>query len=397
MKKILKMSLVTACVIGSIQSSSFAEESLSDAFTNGKVKGQLKSYYFAKTYDNNTSQDASIWVNGLQLGYKTGDFYGFSLGSTAQFSSVTSIDDDSSKYKGTMDASGTVMSEMYLQYKKDNTTAKAGRQFFWTPIVGGSGSRFIRQSFEGYTLSNTDIANTTIVAAYLNKFAERTDSAGNPGEFGRTRVGIDGTYTIYAKNTSVKNLTLQGQFASASELAKNADDGYDILYFDGTYKFDASIKPYIAAQYLNTSYDAAGKKDGTAYGIKAGMTFDALSAYVAYTSVGKDNSVKQGIGSGSIPLYTNGATVDAWSATLADTDSYKIGATYKIGKTAISLAHSNFDRTGQKTLKESNVTVTYKPTKNITAQVQYSKLNDQYIAVEKDIDTDLRMRLIYSF
>lgn len=396
MKNILKISLATACALAAMQTSSFAGESLSQAFENGKVKGQVKSYYFAKTYNNNTSKDASIWVNGVVLGYKTGDFHGLSAGATGQFSSVTSDDDDSSRYAGTMDASGAVMSELYLQYNRDKTTFKAGRQFFWTPVVGGSGSRFIRQSFEGYSVTNTNIPDTKITAAYMTKFAERTDSAGEPGEFGRTKIGIDGAWTLYAKNNSINNLTLQGQYASTSETAANADNGHDILYFDATYKFGGDLKPVIAAQYLTTSYDASGQKDGKAYGVKAGLTISGLSAYVAYTSVSDDNSVKQGVGSGSIPLYTNGATVDAWSSTLADTDAYKVGLAYKIGNTSLAAAHSSFDRTGQKKVTETNFTVTYKASKNLTAQVQYSMLDNQYI-VETDIDTDLRTRLIYSF
>ena len=62
--------------------------------------------YFAKSYDNNTYVDASIWVNGIDLGYKTGSFYGFSLGTSAQFSSVTSDDDKDNRYAPYMDASG---------------------------------------------------------------------------------------------------------------------------------------------------------------------------------------------------------------------------------------------------------------------------------------------------
>jgi len=396
MKKLVKMSCLAALAVVGLQNVATAGDKLAEALTNGKVKGQLKSYYFSKTYDNGTAKDASILVNGALLGYKTGDFEGLSLGMTTQFSSVTSDDDESSKYAGTMDASGAVMSEMYLQYDIKNSSMKAGRQFFWTPIVGGSGSRFIRQSFEGYSITNTDLPKTKLVAAYMNKFAERTDGAGEPGEFGKTKVGLDGAWTIYAKNNSINNLTLQGQYASVSESTKNSDNGHNILYFDATYKFDTELKPFIAAQYLLTSYDTSGLKDGKAYGLKAGLTLSGLSAYVAYTSVSDDNSVKQGVGSGSIPLYTNGATVDAWSATLSDTDAYKIGLAYKINDVSLSTAYSNFERTGQKDVDETNFTITYKVNKNLTAQVQYSILDNEY-AAEADIATDLRTRLIYSF
>lgn len=396
MTKLAKISLAAAVCVAGFQSVAMAGDNLAEAFTNGKVKGQLKSYYFAKSYDNNTYEDASIWVNGVILGYKTADFYGLSLGTTAQFASVTSDDDDDGRYGGTMDNSGTVMSEAYLQYDIDKTTMKAGRQFFWTPVVGGSGSRFIRQSFEGYTVSNTNIPGTKIVAGYFTKFQERTDGAGEPGEFGRTRIGLDGAWTVYAKNNSVKNLTLQGQYASTSESVENADNGHDIYYFDANYKFGGDVKPYIAAQYLGTSYDASGQDDGKAYGFKVGASIAGVSAYVAYTSVSDDNSVKQGVGSGSIPLFTNGATVDAWSATLSDTDAYKVGLGYKIADVSLDASHASYDRANRDKVRETNFTVTYKATKNLMAQIQYSILDNEYI-VEKDIDSDLRTRLIYSF
>jgi len=397
MKKITKISLAAVIALAGLQSTAMAGDSLAEAFTNGKVKGQLKSYYFAKDYKNNTYDDASIWVNGVILGYKTGSFHGLNMGVTAQFSSTTSDDDNDGRYNGTMNTSGTVMSEAYIGYVINNTSMKIGRQFFWTPIVGGSGSRFNRQAFEGYSITNTDIPNTKITAAYMTKFADRTDGSGEPGEFNDTnsRVGNDGTWTVYIKNNSLDNLTLQAQYASKSEATKNSKDGHDILYTDMNYNFGGDMKPYIAAQYLATSYEASGSKDGKAYGLKIGANFDALSIYLAYTSVG-DASVKQGIGSGSIPLFTNGAAVDAWSATLADTDSYKVGLGYKIGALSLGAAYASYDRDNTEKVTDTNFTATYKVNKNLMAQVQYSILDNQYI-VENDMDTDLRTRLIYSF
>lgn len=397
MKKFVKMSLVAAVAVAGMQNVALAGDDLAEAFKNGKVKGQLKSYFFSKTYDKNENQDASILVNGVILGYKTGDFYGFSLGTTAQFSSVTSKDDPDATYNSYMNSSGTVMSEMYLQYSMNKTTLKAGRQFFWTPVVGGSGSRFNRQAFEGYSLTNTDIADTKITAAYLTKFQERTDGFGEPGEFtsDNSRVGSDGTWTVYAKNNSVDNLTLQAQYAAKSEATDGSKNGWDILYVDGKYNFGGNMKPYIVAQYLTTDYEDT-TKDAKAYGVKIGATFSGVSAYAAFTSVG-DSNVKQGIGSGSIPLFTNGATVDAWTATLADTDSYKVGLGYTINSLTLGTSYANYDtKDVVKDVSETNFTVTYKFSKNLTAQIQYSLLENERI-VEKNIDTDLRTRLIYSF
>ncbi|MDD2895883.1 MAG: OprD family outer membrane porin [Aliarcobacter sp.] len=395
MKNIVKVSFAAACALVLFQTNSFANENLATAFENGKVNGKLKSYYFAKSYDNNTYQDASIWVNGIDLGYKTGSFYGFSFGTTAQFASVTSIDDKNNRYAPYMDGSGAIMSEIYLSYTYDKTTAKAGRQYFGTPLVAGSGSRFIRQSFEGYSIENTSLDNTKIVAAYLTKFADRTDNAGSPGKFGDGRIGVDGAWTVYAKNNSINNLTLQAQYAERSEKVQNADNGAQIFYGDGLYNFGGDMKPFVAAQYLTTTYDQTGIKDGDAYGIKIGATFFGLNTYAAFTSVG-NSSVEQGIGSGAIPLYTNGETVDAWSATLSDTDAYKLGLSYKIDSVILSGSFASYDRKNVPKVTETNFTATYNVTKNLSAQLQYSMLNNEYI-VEKDIDTDLRTRLVYSF
>lgn len=403
MKNIIKTSLVAAVALASLQTSSFAADTIADAFKEGKVKGQLKSYYFSKSYESaSANKDASIWVNGVTLGYKTADFNGLSLGITSQFASVTSIDDPTDEYGPFMDGAGTVTSESYIQYTRNKTTAKIGRQFFWTPVVGGSGSRFIRQAFAGYSVTDTTLANTKIVAAYMTKFADRTDrsggaAAGSTGDFvaSGSKVGNDGTMTVYVKNNSVDNLTLQAQYAAKSEATKDAKNGHDIMYVDATYKVKGDMKPFIAAQYLSTDYEAAGAKSGSATGIKAGATIAGVSAYVAYTTIG-DANVVQGVGSGSIPLFTNGAAVDAWSATLADTDSYKIGLAYKIDKVSLSAAYASFDRKDQKTVTDTNFTLTYKATKNFMAQIQYSIVDNQY-AAEAGMDTDLRTRLIYSF
>jgi len=394
MKNIIKTSLIAATAIASLQSSSFAADTIADAFKDGTVKGQLKSYYFSKSYDSKYNiEDASIWVNGVTLGYKTADFNGLSLGLTSQFASVTSEDDDNNRYGGTMHNSGTVTSESYLQYTLNKTTAKIGRQFFWTPIVGGSGSRFIRQAFEGYSVTDETFANTKIIAAYMTKFQGRTDNAGSPGEFNDGTVGNDGTMTLYVKNNSVDGLTLQAQYAAKSEATNNSKDGFDIMYADATYKIKSDLKPFIAAQYLGTDYENA-TKDANAYGVKAGASMAGVSATIAYTSVG-DSSVVQGIGQGSIPLYTNGTAVDAWSATLSDTDAYKMTLGYAIDKVSLEAAYSSFDRKNQDTVTDTSLTATYKPMSNITAQVQYSIVDNAY-AGDK-LSNDLRTRLIYSF
>ena len=65
-----------------------------------------------------------------------------------------------------------------LQYKYGNTTFKAGRQKLDTPLAGPDDARMLPSLFEAYVLSNTDIKDTTLIAAHVTKFAAGTFANG---------------------------------------------------------------------------------------------------------------------------------------------------------------------------------------------------------------------------
>ena len=78
--KLAKLSLA-AIVVAGLTSSSFAADTLADAFKNGTVNGELKAYYFSKD-DGKKTED--LFTTGATLGYKTASLYGLSLGLTFQ-------------------------------------------------------------------------------------------------------------------------------------------------------------------------------------------------------------------------------------------------------------------------------------------------------------------------
>lgn len=63
--------------------------------------------------------------------------------------------------------------ETYLGYTISKTNAKIGRQYISTPLVNGSGSRIVKESFEGATIVNTDLPATTFIAGFVDKFQAR--------------------------------------------------------------------------------------------------------------------------------------------------------------------------------------------------------------------------------
>ncbi len=383
MKKIAKLSLATAIAITGFTSSVYAADSISEAFSNGKVKGSVKSYYFAQDFDGAGKNDSSIWANGGSLNFVTDSYKGLVLGTTFQTSHIASIDDKDNKTVGTMDAQGSVLSEAYLQYTYDNTTFKGGRQFISTPLLAGSGSRLIKEAFEAYLVVNTDISDTTLVAGVITKYQTRTDGAGDVGNF--DKIGTDGVRTIYVKNKSIANLTVQAQYADVVDTAVD-------IYVDAKYDFGPV---YVASQYYNTNYDAAGTQDSSMYGLKVGGNINALDLFAGYTSTDDDGDVLRGLGQAAYAQYTATTKTAGASAFTAGTDAWQVGAGYKFGALKTKVRYTSFDLpTANADLDETTLNLEYKFTKALTAQLDYSILDYENDANDA---TDLRSRIIYTF
>lgn len=324
MKKVIRLGLMATLALG--YTSAFSAQSLASVFEEGKVSGEIKSQYFQKEVSN---EKVSIWTNGGNLSYVTGDFYGFKSGVTLQASSVTASDLDNAPtaYNKDQNVSGAVLSQAYLQYSMANTTGKIGRQYISTPLVEGSGSRIFKESFEGLVISNTDISNTTIVAAYVDKEQYRTNIASGGTEVKEVsdfEQIQDGAYTVYVNNKSIKDLTVDAQYALINSDTHTADDT-KAFYAAGSY----NLSPFtIETQTYQTDNGNAVNSKGSAYGVNLLGNFDKLSLGVAYSIVDKDANIINGIGNGADYLYTGtwiyGGIYDA------DTDAYKLSAGYKI-------------------------------------------------------------------
>jgi hypothetical protein len=323
-KKVIKLGLMATLALG--YTNAFSAQSLASAFEEGKVSGEIKSQYFQKEVSN---EKVSIWTNGGNLSYVTGDYYGFKSGVTLQASTVTASDLDNAPtaYDKDQNVSGAVLSQAYLQYSISNTTGKIGRQYISTPLVEGSGSRIFKESFEGLVISNTDISNTTIVAAYVDKEQYRTDIASggtDVKEVSDFEQIQDGAYTVYVNNKSIKDLTVDAQYALINSDTHTADDT-KAFYAAGSY----NLSPFtIETQTYQTDNGNAVNSKGSAYGVNLLGNFDKLSLGVAYSIVDKDANIINGIGNGADYLYTGtwiyGGIYDA------DTNAYKLSAGYKI-------------------------------------------------------------------
>ncbi len=412
MRTIQKVIVIGSIALAGIATNSLADDdatSLVEMFTKGTTDGALKSYYFAQTFASDNRSDSGIWANGGHLRYRTGKFYGLRLGAKFQASFVGYKDDDSRVTAGSMDANGAVLSEGYLQYDLYKTRFKGGRQHINLPLIANSGSRLIKESFEGYFLSNTDIPGTIVSLGWVNKYQTRTDKSryvgnwfvdyeqngsGRPGGF--YDIGDNGIISIYLKNTTLDDLVLQAHYTDVLDEVAG-------FYGDVKYSFtEVTTKPYIAAQYYYTKYDESEKDNNYLVGFRAGLKVSVLELFTGYTTVGGsagDTRVYRGIGQGSYYQFTDTTKTAGVAAFEAGTNSYQIGAGYKYEDLFTSkLRLSTFDNPiPDKDLNEYTLNLAYNfqgSFENLSVSVDFSVLdfeNDQRDA------TDLRSRLIYSF
>jgi len=381
MKKFAKLSLVASLALSS---SAFAD-SLEEAFKASKVSGEIKAQYFKKN-GVGVSESDSIFVVGGNLGVVTGSYYGVKAGFTFQTSHVPSLNDDdnSGSFTHTMDAQGAVLSESYLAYTMKNTTLKVGRQYIGTPLVAGSGSRMIKQSFEGAVITNTDIANTTFTAAYVGKYQNRTDGAGSPGEFEKYE---DGAYTLYVKNTSVANLTLQAQYLDVQGIVSGTDK--NALYMQTDYKVEKIAT--VSAQYFDTSN---GSVDGSLFGLKANGNIGPVNVTVAYTTTGSEGTVFSGVGSAADKSFTALPVGGGGPTYTKDTDTI-VGAlaTTVAGVTGVIYA-GHIDNNTPQDIDGYGGMLMYSYNKNFSTKVMYE--NVKVGTVSKASDT-FRLYLSYKF
>jgi len=379
--KLVKLSLATIIALGT---SAFGADTLADAFKDAKVSGQIQSYYWDR--DNGTN-DASILNLGLDLSYETARFNGFGLKATLQ-SSASPFADANAKtmFNGDMYGSGASLSEIYLSYAYDKTTAKVGRMYFATPLIYGSGSRINKEAFEGALITNTNIPNTKLTIGYVQKMQTRTDGNGNFGKFSNqfTWQGQvkDGAYTVVVENSSIENVNLTFAYLDAKDLMK-------VSYTEAAYKNDMFG---LAAQYYYSDVDANADTSDL-LGLKATVKFGKLGLLAAYSTTG-DQYVNVGLGNGADYAFTGSPILsDSYKA---NTDTIKVGASYSVTE-ALSVGANYVLEDLEKANKEYSYT-------SFTANYAFSGslkgLNAAllYDHAGKDKEGDeLRLNLVYSF
>jgi hypothetical protein len=198
---------------------------------------------------------------------------------------------------------GGWISEAFLTYGFGNTGIKAGRQALpksLSPFAYSENWNVFANTFDAVTVVNTDIANTTIVGAWVyggnfNSYGA-VATANNMTDFNALN-DDDGVYMLTVQNKSIENLTLTGSYYYGSEHIGGEDT--NILWGDAAYNagnFGVAIQ---GGAVMNDSF----ADDITAFGGKIDGAVSGINLMAAYTTV-EEGAMFQ-LGGTTSALYTN--------------------------------------------------------------------------------------------
>lgn len=342
--------------------SATAADDLAGAFKEGKASGQIRAFYINRDYSGASTVQRDGMTLGGYLKYETGSLYGLSAGAAfyttnkLDSKSATAAENDWTLF-GPNGDNESYLGEAYLQYKYGNTSFKAGRQKLDTPMAGSDDARMLPSLFEAYVLSNTDIKDTTLIAAHVTKFAagtfanayNYTSGTGNVLALTSGYSGVTNATNYVGKFTDMGTYAI-GQDTKGVSVAAAVYSGipglklqlwdyyaYDILnavYAEANYGWSmGSIAPYVAAQYIkedDVGNSYATKVNSDFIAAKAGVKVANFDLYGAVSHNSKDSSAAINGGTitpwGGMPAYTQGMVTR--HQFMAGTDAWKVAGNY---------------------------------------------------------------------
>ena len=256
-----------------------AEGSITDAFKNGKVKGQVAAYYevFDVPDNSDNSQDGdSFAVATLKLKYETAKWNNLQLG--AEVFAASQLYDHGGEFGGDFDKAGdkdntlTALSEIYLKYYfTEKSLIQAGR---WSHKKVGRGHLEDKQS-EGLNIQFNDIDGLSVNAGIITQTAEfdyddfedwgdgsnEGDADFSEGVYGDAApylLFVDAEYALTDGISINPYLYYQGDFATVvgtdlaveGKLSENTKIGFDAAAHytetDGDLKDNSGSGAYVA-------------------------------------------------------------------------------------------------------------------------------------------------------
>ncbi len=307
----LKKSYIALAAVSALGINTNAD-SLRESITSGKASGEIRSITVMSSSTDSTEagpfNNAHSSAIALQLKYETADYKGFKAevgfqtahsldlenGNSTTADAPTFYNENESRI--TQEGSNLYLAN--LSYTRSNTEIKAGRQSISTTLMSISNSNPLVDTFHGLSIVNKDLPQTEVRFYAIKDWYERYSTTNDSRIIHYKKP----TYSVYAKNNSINNLTLEGQYLAVTDEVGNptdapvaTDDKYKTYYGAFNYKLPTSIPLSIGAFYAVADYDSrtvggylSDDEDTNMYGIKLGGKIADTGFKLAYTRVDDD-------------------------------------------------------------------------------------------------------------
>lgn len=364
---------------------------IKDMFSQGVFYGRLRVNTFRWSWVEPDSKSKDNWAAGIggSLIYKTAYLNGF--GATAglytsqnpwhmdkdEIGFVKAGKDTFSRHEAvTHNGWGmTVLAQSYVEYKKMQSSLKAGRQIFESFLTKSNDTKMIPNTFEGFSLESKLIPDTSIKTAYLTQqklrdhttfhhvlafgddpndskasWNQNDDSAMHKGiTLSKLKAAdIDDELIVFeATNKTIPNLTVMANYTAVPELvwsttgelnySINFENGFAIVPgFRYMQQFDrkagsigsASLKAKITPTD-DRGYTDPYNLDGALYAARIDMKKGPAGLMFGYSKVTDDGDIVapwRGFPTGG---YTRAMAQYNW---YANTETYMVQAKYDFGK-----------------------------------------------------------------
>jgi len=318
--------------------------SLNEAIEGITHEGELR-FGAIRTKDSEDKKRTTLSFGG-RASFSTKPIYGLSATATLFTTNALFGRDEEAMFLDSDSKSYSILGESYIKFKSGNTTLKAGRQIVDTPYADSDDIGMVPNSFEGYTLTNGDIENTTIILAWLDKWAGV--DAPIPEKFSELLDDNKGIFTtgfIYSKDA-----------VEAQYWYYDLDD----IVFHYLEAILSGDNMTFGVQYSDQD------NDNSVYGAMIEKSFDNLSLGVAYNKV--DGIVTNGFGGG--PFFTS--SEDHTIADVKNQEAVAFSVGYVMDRFNFGVTHTNFDK-GE---DETDYLASFEVNKNHTLDLIYSDMYD---------------------
>ncbi|WP_257255054.1 alginate export family protein, partial [Endozoicomonas sp. SESOKO3] len=286
-----KVTLLAAAIAGAaaVSTTQVQADEFIEALTGGEAFGDFRLRYETVDQDN-TKKDAKALTLRSRLGYKTGDYYGFSgLLEFEDSRSIAGIDDyndtvgNGTDYSVIADPGVTEVDQAFIQYKMEGLTAKLGRQVIAYDnqrFVGHVGWRQDRQTFNALSADYMPVEGLSLKYAYINKrnriFAEEKDLRSKDHLLNASYATPLGKLTGYAYLLELDDDTDNSLDTYGVRLSGSADVSDLKLLYTGEYA-------------TQESESGSNKYDANFYFVEGGVAIFGITTKVGYEVLGSDD------------------------------------------------------------------------------------------------------------